>query len=83
MEGPAPWNFGAEMAGTQQGGSVGGQEDALGELLWDSWRFLCSSFVVPWAGGTFGLAREIEFQLAPLCSSAVSEEHKFLGKTEL
>lgn len=36
QEGPAPWDFGAEMAGIQQAGSVGGQENTLGEWLWDS-----------------------------------------------
>lgn len=80
MEGPAPWNFGAEMAGIQQAGSVGGQEKAQGKLLWDSWHFLCSFFVVPWAGGTSGLAWEVESKLTSVCSSAMSGEHKFLGE---
>lgn len=79
MEGPAPWSFGAETAGIQQAGSAGGQENDLGESWWDSWHLLCSSLVVPWAGGTFGLAWEVELKLTPACSSARSGEHKLLG----
>lgn len=33
MEGPAPWSLGAGMAGIQQAGSAGGQENDLGESL--------------------------------------------------